>query len=511
MSPPKKSPKTIMIKFSSILEFLDEPPLEFAGGQQAKSPRSGLTVFGPASSGGIDKPRSLSYAVIGTSSGVDQFTRFAQLLNQVILSPGNMDARLWPHFPGFEESFHAVFPVSPPFIETIEEKRLVLAATEKEDHARVYEVTNQYMNAIEAIAKKDTRVDFVICVVPEIIFKNCRPESHLQEGHGFRISRKERLLRQQGGDLFNSYDPRQYSFSLDFRRQIKARSMEFRLPIQIIRETSLLLSDECPFGQRQLTPLSDRAWNLSTALYYKSGGKPWKLPNAREGVCYVGIAFKQTDERGRTACSAAQMFLDDGDGIVFLGDYGKWYSPETKQCHLDSASAERLLRGVLHTYEQQHGKTLKEVFLHCRSSIDSDEWAGYLAACPKGVKLIGVQVTPYSNGFRAYRPGTRPIMRGSFWKLSETQAFLWASGFKPQLGTYDGSDVPEPLSIEVQHGEADIRQVATDILNLTKLNYNTCKLGEGQPVTVRFSDAVGEILVSNRGAQEFLPNFKYYV
>ncbi len=102
-------------------------------------------------------------------------------------------------------------------------------------------------------------------------------------------------------------------------------------------------------------------------------------------------------------------------------------------------------------------------------------------------------------------------MRGTFWKVSDRSGYLWASGFKPALGTYEGSDVPEPLRIEIQHGEADITEVAKDIFGLTKLNYNACKLGESQPVTVHFSNAVGEILVANRGAKECLPNFKYYV
>ena len=35
-----------------------------------------------------------------------------------------------------------------------------------------------------------------------------------------------------------------------------------------------------------------------------------------------------------------------------------------------------------------------------------------------------------------------------------------------------------PLSITVQHGDADLLQVAKDILGLTKLNYNACQLGE---------------------------------
>jgi hypothetical protein len=79
------------------------------------------------------------------------------------------------------------------------------------------------------------------------------------------------------------------------------------------------------------------------------------------------------------------------------------------------------------------------------------------------------------------------------------------------LRTYDGWDVPEPLRIKIQHGEADIKQVALDIFGLTKLNYNTCKLGESQPVTIHFCYAVGEILVANKGTKHFLPNFKYYV
>ena len=129
----------------------------------------------------------------------------------------------------------------------------------------------------------------------------------------------------------------------------------------------------------------------------------------------------------------------------------------------------------------------------------------------EGVKLVGIRVAQDRRGLKAYRAGTRPVVRGTFWKISPRAAYLWASGFKPVLRVYDGWDVPEPLRIEIQHGEADIRQVAIDIFGLTKLNYNACKLGESQPVTVHFSDAVGEILVANQGAKHFLPNFKYYV
>jgi len=490
---------------------LPEPELEFALEQRYKHPAIGLELFGPFESTGIEKPKRIEYALLGSKNGIASFEAFAARINSFIGSPEGKSSALWPEFPGVEEALQATLPLITPFKQEIPPSAIERAAAQADDHERVYQVTNLYLEALKALAKKDSKIDVAICIVPEIVYKNCRPLSHVSAGPKTRLQSREVKLRKKISDLFGGYDSSHYEFSLDFRRQIKARAMEHRIPIQIIRESTLRPSDEYHLGQRILTPLSDRAWNLATALYYKSGSKPWKIPAARNGVCYVGIAFKRTDDKSRTACSAAQMFIDDGDGVVFLGEYGPWYSDYSKQCHLPRDKAKSLLSGVLATYEEQHGKALQEVFLHSRSEIDDDEWAGYKEACPDGVKLVGIRVAPDRKGLRAYRSGTRPVVRGTFWQLSPNIGYLWASGFKPSLGTYDGSDVPEPLKIHIQHGEADLTQVASDIFALTKLNYNACKLGESQPVTVHFSDAVGEILVANQGTKNFLPNFKYYV
>ena len=43
------------------------------------------------------------------------------------------------------------------------------------------------------------------------------------------------------------------------------------------------------------------------------------------------------------------------------------------------------------------------------------------------------------------------------------------------------------------------------------MNFNACKLGDGHPVTIKFSDSVGEILVSNPMVTERRPNFRFYI
>lgn len=485
-----------------------EPQLEFASGGVLEHPCDGLTLFGPADEPSLEIPRKISYGVIGTQNGVASFCEFVKTLNRPILTDNYLKDVFWPHYPGFEEAFHSKISDEPAWAEELDTLELKRLATERDDHKRVFGVTSLFLNRMRA-AKKP--LNFFVVVVPDFIFTNCRGISRLQGGHGHRISRREQRLRAQMLDFFESYEPEQYSWSLDFRSQMKARAMELDAPVQIIRESTLRLAKaERRVGGRQLTPLSDRAWNLSTSLYFKAGGKPWRLNGAREGVCHIGVSFRDT-ETGNTSTSAAQMFLNDGDGIVVSGDEGPWSSGKKSEYHLNKESARRLLSNVLAAHKSLHGKKLKEIFLHSRSSINEEEFEGYLEACPEGTKLATIRVAPERLGLRLFRPGVQPVLRGTFWEVSPRRGFLWGSGFKPRLRAYDGGEVPQPLCIDIQHGSADVMQVAKDIFTLTKLNYNSCRLGESQPATIHFSQTVGEILASNRAAKNHKPNFKYYI
>ena len=103
-------------------------------------------------------------------------------------------------------------------------------------------------------------------------------------------------------------------------------------------------------------------------------------------------------------------------------------------------------------------------------------------------------------------------MRGLAWVKSERRGYLWSKGYVPRLQTYAGREVPGPLVIEISQGKADILQVMTDVLGLTKLNYNACIYGDGIPVTLRFADSVGEILTAAPRREELPPlPFRHYI
>lgn len=495
------------------LVVLPEPQLQFRHRQKLIAPHDGLSMFGPFDADLPEHPANFSYAVIGTSSGLDSYNAFANAIRAPIINnPDKLSPTLWPSFPGFEAAYLTKFPDRPTHTLTVDERALLSGSSQNDANKRAMTVVDQYLDKIKVVSQSDKEVDVIICVVPDVVWQNCRPQSTVKNGIGEKVGAKERRTRAVQPDLFQTYKPEAYQFSVDFRRQLKARAMEFGIPIQIIRESTLRLKDLDDGKERGLTTLSDRAWNLSTTLFYKAGGQPWKLAEAREGVCYVGLVFRKTDTNPNsdTACCAAQMFLDSGDGVVFRGQDGRWWSPKEKSFHLTKTAAKNLLNGLLNTYKDLGGQPLKEIFLHCHSSIDSEEFAGFKEACPAGVMLIGVRVRIERAGVRLFREGRLPVIRGSYWEVDSKTAYLWGSGYKPRIANYDGWETPAPLRIDIQQGEADIRQVASDILALTKLNYNSNRMGESEPVTIGFSDAVGEILVSNPTVKPS-PKFKMYI
>jgi len=511
---PKGKPVT---GFRETLTALEEPLLEFAYGQHLQAPHDGLAIFGPYDLQAANHPKSIVLGLLATPAGRQKFTGWLKRVQKPVYPGlsrwGNpLNPILWPVFPGFEAVFDCTLPEEPAWVYELQASDLEEICSDLDSKKRAFRAVEQYLSGIQlSTKKKDEEFHVFVCVIPDIVKQACRPQGRVSEGTGFPISKNEQVRRASGQtDLFEHYDPAIYRYSEDFRRQLKARSMQYDVPIQIIRESTL---DEGTSPILTTTPPSDVAWNLLTTLYYKAGGKPWRLAGARPGVCYIGIAFRRTDpiSNSRSACCAAQMFLDSGDGIVFLGDEGLWYSPVNREFHLSKEAAQRLLEGVLKTYHDLGGQPLTEIFLHSKSGISADEFEGYQSASPQGVKLVGVRVKREQEGLKFFREGNYPPLRGWLWMAQEKVAFLFSSGTVPRLGTYPGTETPVPLRIDVQHGESDIVQVARDILALTKLNYNACRFGEAEPVTIGFSSAVGEILVSNPTVKDRSPKFKFYI
>lgn len=102
-------------------------------------------------------------------------------------------------------------------------------------------------------------------------------------------------------------------------------------------------------------------------------------------------------------------------------------------------------------------------------------------------------------------------MRGLSFIVNEKEAYMYTRGFIPRLNTASSLEIPNPLNVRISRGEANIKEVLSDILALTKLNYNACIYGDGLPVTLRFSDNIGNILTATDQMKSDMRQFKYYI
>lgn len=515
------------------LIYLSEPKLSFRYGQALEDPHDGLMLFGPLDFGQVYGVRS---GVVGTPDTVRRFHQWVGTIQGPIISAKDEAESLYrPFFPGFQTLFGVRWNPVPQIEITVRPDELEKRVHIEDRHQRVFQTVDLFASAIlETKRKEEEQVDVWFVAIPDDVERYCRPLSVVEPSLRVEVesvvSRSDAKKLAKEPSLFQEVNvaAQPFYYEPDFHNQLKARLLPAlgaagvaggcEAPIQIIRESTiapqdLVRADGRPI--RRVDKPSVIAWNLCTTAFYKASGRPWKLAHVRKGVCYLGLVFKRDERTAETtnACCAAQMFLDSGDGVVFKGAVGPWYSPDSKEFHLSREAAKEVVALAVDSYKRKNPekRAPKELFIHGRIRFDDEEWEGFRSAVGKETKVVGVRIRDRGH-LKIFSNSNYPILRGTAYVQSQRQAYLWTVGFVPRLQTYLGKEVPNPQFIEVCRGNAPIRQVLADILALTKLNYNACIFGDGEPVTLKFADAVGEILT----AGPIKPNtpplpFKYYI
>ena len=499
------------------LTYIEEPCLEFGHGQALEDPRDGLTLFGPLDEA---KPYGIRAGVVGTRDGLARFSRWVSEISGPVWGPKGDLAH--PDYPGFEAVFGSRWSSRPTVEKEVSGDDLAEVLRINDGHVRVFRAVDMFAEKIVEVSRdEDFGIDVWFVVIPDEVYTYGRPTSRPPAGKGVRLdvhlSRAYRRRLKTNRSFFE--DDRElaepYEYDVHFRNQLKAKFLNHPVPIQVVRESTIArydFLDERGHPVRSLDTESAVAWNLTTAAFYKAGGRPWKLSAVRRGVCYVGMAFKEDSKSSdaRNACCAAQMFLDSGDGVVFRGAVGPWYNPKRGDFHLSKEAASRLMRTAVSAYEQRMGSAPLQVFIHGKVRFNDAEWEGFVEGAGLSTEVVGVYIRA-NRDLKLFRDGEYPVLRGLSYVQNDHSGYLWTKGFTPRLGTYPGWEVPWPIRVEVCRGLCDIDVVLRDVLALTKLNYNSCIYGDGIPVTLRFADAVGDVLTAGPLDDVAPLAFKYYI
>ncbi|MBK9622574.1 MAG: hypothetical protein IPO31_25615 [Candidatus Obscuribacter sp.] len=160
-----------------IISVLEEPSLEFGSRQRAIDPHDGLSLFGPFSSGTSEDPGSPSHIVLGTVEGLGLWNDWSAAMNKPSFVEKAERHRLWPPFPGYQAAFGSPWTSQPIKCFELNRTQLLDASRRKDSHERCFAVVEMFLGCLEKTKKIDAKIAVAICVVPDEVWQNCRPES----------------------------------------------------------------------------------------------------------------------------------------------------------------------------------------------------------------------------------------------------------------------------------------------------------------------------------------------
>jgi argonaute-like protein implicated in RNA metabolism and viral defense len=239
--------------------------------------------------------------------------------------------------------------------------------------------------------------------------------------------------------------------------------------------------------------LRDADWkdlNLALNITAKCGVTPWVLPDAvPDADFFVGLSYTQSAD-GRRIMGFANVF----------NSYGKWefYSGNTSSLKFEERAQDlaRLVEETLKKLQHRLPSTPRIIF-HYSAKLSYEDRRSILDAVRK-VRPEGTFTFVWVNSHHTVRFfDSRPesdgsLRRGSFVEAAKNKIYLSTTGYNPfrrVMGT------PKPLEITARvwrpkvlgKGDPDLRVLASQVLNLTKLNWASTDSFCGEPITLKYA------------------------
>jgi hypothetical protein len=504
------------MQMSISLDYLEEPTLQFGQYFEHQDTKMGLAEFGPF---GKNKPglhrSEIKLGFIGTREMISLAQDWIKACGQPIESPkikrtkadvgadlgpmfsGSVEELqvltraekiLRPDFVGFnkESPFECEFQVNERWVKPITTREIdgMLALPDRQE--RILKLVDLFTSYIEGLAAHSPAPDIIVVALTQEIS---------DKAYTVQVNR---------------------NFYLNFRRALKARAMRWGIPIQIV--TQRMLEGKDPELQDKAT----RAWNFSTAQYYKAQGVPWRPTTIDSKTCFVGISFyvaREEDERLTLRSSVAQAFDYLGQGLVLRGDPFEWSERQNGPSpHLTKEGARKLISQTLQEYINLQGSPPNRVVIHKTSEFWGPGHDGYneLEGFYEGIDSVYPNreidlVSLRQTGVVLFREGNYPPLRGIYFTLEGKHHFLYTMGYIPYLQTYPALYVPEPWQITDHHGGTRPKELLEEVLALTKMNVNNCAFADGTPITLLFSERIGEIMKHIPEGETVHPHYRFYM
>lgn len=285
----------------------------------------------------------------------------------------------------------------------------------------------------------------------------------------------------------------------DLHHFLKAYAARHGQSTQFIRERTTASSQSC----RVL-------WWLSLALYAKALRTPWRLDCLDDETAFVGIGYSLDSGAVRgnhVLLGCSHLYNARGEGLQFR--LGRIEAPIIRRSNpfMSVDDARRTGETIRQLFFDAKMRLPERVVVHKRTPFTYDEQRGLLQGLEgvPNVELIEITIEEslryLASQMKDGKPeiDTFPIPRGAAVILDKSSALLWVHGvtpnaMNPKWKYYQGKRrIPTPLLIRRYRGQSDLTQVATEILGLSKMNWNTFDYYSRLPATLDSASAIAKV------------------
>jgi hypothetical protein len=501
--------------------YIEEPDLVFGNRGIEKDPKIGLKYFGPylPSTEDLPTPTQIRIGIVGTGETISLTKQVLDILAAPIKSEEE-NKWLYPDFPGFtvNTTIRSKFINADIWNETILSSEIKHILSISDVNNRIAAASNLIVQKIGDIALEESAPHVIIFALPRDLEEYCGISERTRGAKRPRFTELEKSLaemKNQGQTFLTNFGVKvdveeELMTSYDLRNSLKGKAMQFGIPTQIVRQTTIEeILNPSSMIRKTRQGAAAFAWNFSMALYYKAHGRPWRLAKLTPGTCYVGVSFYRNllNPNLNIETSMAQVFTHSGEGFVLKGGdvtFDKW----TRSIHLTKSQAAQLIKGAVKKYAERAGQP-ERVVIHKTSLFSEEEIAGFDEAIGDDLKKDYISISQ-DSGFRFLRTGKYPVLRGTLISLSSNQHLLYSTGYTPRVRTYPGPRVPKPLLV-THRGDSEISLVCSEILGLTKLNWNTTAFSTQLPITLDFARKVGKVLSELPDGSHIRDHYKFYM
>jgi hypothetical protein len=453
--------------------------LQFADERENVDPKLGISRFGPKSLS--PRKRHPSYVRVGFIGSAETIASTKEWMQKC--AQGVAGDEKHPEFPGFmiDRGFFSQLEFDNSWDGQLFTQEIDNLLGNKQSRSRFESILLLLEQKIDSLTKKDQPPTYVVIALPDELYRKCR--------------------------VVNYHDKKLGDIHRDLRRAFKAIAMKYRMPTQFVRQQTV--------DGRETDLPCKVAWNFFTGLYFKAGGIPWGPTGLMPGTCYIGVGFYRAigTKNSKLHTSLVQAFDEHGDGLVLRGPEINWNSEEDSLSpHLDQNQAEALITYALDRYKEEMHQTPQRVVIHKSSRYWPDEKNGIKAGLKNKVtKYDLISIDTRQSCVRLLTPNMYPPLRSTRFTLGDID-YLYTTGFIAELGQFHSLHVPSPIQITDHIGQDTPREtLLREILTLTKMNWNSSRLGGRAPITLKFSDLVGEIISEVPPSLEPMPQFMYYM